>query len=468
MDARSCCSARERTPEEYTRSHAQRFVSELAALVRHPSVSSEPRHAADTRGCAAWLARHLRVIGLEDVRVWQTGGHPIVSGHWRHAPGRPTVLFYGHYDVQPSDPEHEWSTPPFEPTVRGDRLYGRGAADDKGQMFAHLKAIESWLRTCGALPVNVTCLLEGEEEIGSTHLPTFLGTHRELVAADAAVVSDMRIGGPDRPSLTESLRGALRLELTVRGPRADLHSGHFGGAVHNPLQALCRIVVQLQDARGRMAIPGFYDRVRDLSADERREMAAVGPSDRDILAAAGTAWGWGEPGYTAYERTTIRPALTITAVHSGHQGPGVKAVIPARASAILDFRLVVDQDPVEIDWLCRRFVARIVPPSVTVTLRTLFGASPVSTPRASSAVRAAAAAYRTGFGRAPVFLRTGGTIPVVHMLERMLRVPTVMMGFALPDSNQHAPDENLHLPTFFHGIRTSIQFLREMAERGAS
>ena len=468
MDARSCCSARERTPEEYSRRHARRFVSELAELVRFPSVSSEPRHAADIRRCSAWLARHLRVIGLDDVRVWETGGHPVVCGHWLRAPGRPTVLVYGHYDVQPSDPEHEWSTPPFEPAVRGDRLYGRGAADDKGQMFAHLKALESWLRTSGALPVNVTCLLEGEEEIGSTHLPAFLGTHRSMVAADAAVVSDMRIRGPDQPSLTESLRGALSLELIVRGPKTDLHSGNFGGAVHNPLQALCGIVARLQDARGRVAIPGFYDRVRNLSSDDRREMAAAGPSDRDVLADAGTSWSWGEPGYSAYERTTIRPALTITAVRSGHQGAGAKAVIPARASAMLDIRLAADQDPAEIEGLCRRFIDRIVPPSVSVTLRTLFSAPPISTPRTNLAVRAAIAAYRVGFGRAPVFLRIGGTIPVVHMLQRMLRVPTVMMGFALPDSNLHAPNENLHLPTFFRGVRSSIHFLREMAGRGAS
>ena len=468
MDARSCCSAREHPPEAYLGRHRQRFVRELGEFIRFPSISSEPQHAPAMRGCAVWLAHHLRAIGLEGVRVWDTAGHPVVCGHWLRAAGRPTVLIYGHYDVQPADPPGEWSSPPFDATVRDDRLFGRGAADDKGQMFAHLKAIESWLRTSGALPVNVKCLLEGEEEIGSTHLAAFLAAHGEAAAADAAVVSDMRIMGADAPSLTESLRGALSLELTVSGPKTDLHSGNFGGAIENPLQVLCAIVAGLQDRRGRIAIPGFYDRVRDLRVHERAEMSATGPSDRDILADAGTTWSWGEPGYTAYERTTVRPALTVTAIRGGHQGGGVKAIVPARASAMLDVRLAADQDPAEIDRLCRRFIARIVPPSVTATLRTVFSAPPVSTPRASTAMRAADAAYRSGFGRAPAFLRIGGTIPVVHLLERVLRVPTVMMGFALPDSNLHAPDENLHLPTFFRGIRTSIHFLREMAERGAS
>ena len=468
MDARSLSLAHEAEPDDYARRHAPRFVRELAEFIRIPSVSSLSEHESDMRECAAWLVRHLRAIGLEGVRCWDTGGHPVVCGHWLHAAGRPTVLIYGHYDVQPADPAAEWSSPPFAPAVRDERLFGRGSADDKGQMFVHLKAIESWLRTRRSMPVNVKCLFEGEEEIGSSNLQSFLDEHRAEVDADAAVVSDMRIRGPDRPSITESLRGALRIELEVRGARTDLHSGNFGGAVANPLQILCEIVAKLHDGRGRVVIPGFYDRVRDLTADQRAEMAAIGPSDREILADAGTASTFGEPGYSAYERTTIRPALTITAVRGGHQGEGEKAVIPARASAMLDFRLAADKDPGEIDRLCRRFVARIAPSMVKVTLRTLFRAWPVSSPRGEPAMRAAAAAYRTGFDRVPIVLRIGGTIPVVHMLKETLGVPTVMMGFALPDSNLHAPDENMHLPTFFRGIQTSISFLREMAARGAS
>ena len=465
--ARSFSSARETPPAVYARQHARRFVRELAELIRFPSVSSLAQHAADVRNCADWLVRHLREIGLEGVRRWDSGGHPMVCGHWLHAAGRPTLLIYGHYDVQPADPVGEWSSPPFEPAIRGDHLFGRGSADDKGQFFVHVKAIESWLGTRGRLPVNVKCLFEGDEEIGSTSLPAFLATHPTHVSADAAVVSDMRMRGPNVPSITESLRGALRLELDVRGARADLHSGNFGGAVANPLQVLSEIVARLHDRHGRIAIPGFYDRVRELSDDERAEMAAHGPSDREILGEAGAPSLFGEPGYSAYERTTIRPALTITSVRAGHQGEGAKAVIPARASALLDFRLAADQEPIQIDRLCRRLLARIAPATVTVRLRTLFHASPVATPRDEPAVRAAAAAYRAGFGRAAIFLRIGGTVPVVSILHERLRIPTVMMGFALPDSNLHAPDENLHLPTFFRGIRTSIQFLHEMAVRGS-
>ena len=468
MDARSLSSAHEAEPEEYARRHASRFVRELAELIRFPSVSSLPQHVADMRACAAWLMRHLRAIGMEGVRCWDTGGHPVVCGHWLHATGRPTVLIYGHYDVQPADPAAEWSSPPFAPTIRDQRLFGRGSADDKGQLFVHLKAIESWLRTRGSIPVNVKCLFEGEEEIGSSNLPSFLDAHRSEVEADAAIVSDMRIRGPDRPSITESLRGALRMELEVRGARTDLHSGNFGGAVANPLQIVCEIVAKLHDGRGRVAIPGFYDRVRDLTADTRAEMAVNGPSDRELLFEAGVASTFAEHGYSAYERTTIRPALTITAVRGGDQGSSEKAVIPARASAMIDFRLAADQNPGEIDRLCRRFVARIAPSMVNVTLRTLFHAWPVSSPRGEPAMRAAAAAYRAGFDRAPTLMRIGGTIPVVHMLRETLDIPTVMMGFALPDSNLHAPDENMHLPTFFRGIRTSSHFLREMAARGAS
>ena len=437
--------------------------------MRFPSISAQPKHGNDVRTCADWLAQHLVDIGLHHVQVIPTKGHSIVSAEWQRIPTGPTLLIYGHYDVQPPDPLSEWSSPPFEPTIRGEDLYGRGAADDKGQMFVHVKALESYLDTSGSLPVNVKCVFEGEEEIGSPNLPAFIENHRQALAADVAVVSDMRILAADRPALTESLRGALSTEIEVRGPQEDLHSGNFGGAVHDPLQALCEIITRFHDRHGRVAIPGFYDRVRELTREERDYMAAVGPSDGEILTDAKAKRGWGESGYSLYERTTIRPALTINGITGGYQGPGAKAVIPTRASAKLNFRLVADQDPAEIDALFRHFVARIAPPFPTVTVRTMFRAYPVTMSRDLPATRAAAAAYRAGFGRAPVFLRVGGTVPVVHLLKSLLRVPTVMMGFALPDAALHAPNEKLHLPTFFRGIRTSIHFLAELArgrERG--
>ncbi len=442
-----------------------RFVAELRELIRFPTVSAQPKHAEDLKNCAAWLADHLRWVGLERVNVIPTRRHPIVYAEWRHAPGCPTVLIYGHYDVQPVDPLEEWGFPPFEPTIRGQDLYGRGASDDKGQLFVHVKAIESYLRTTGELPLNVKCLLEGEEEIGSPSLPSFLAQSRDRLAVDVALLSDMRILAPDRPAITYSLRGALSLELEVHGPKQDLHSGTFGGAVHNPLQALCEIIGSLHDANGRVAIPGFYDQVRRWSQEERAYMARAGPSDAQILWDAQTEKGWGEPGYTVYEQTTIRPAVTVNSMVGGYQGPGPKAVIPARAGAKLNFRLVPDQDPHEIDRLLRQYINSVTPPTVQTTIRRHLVAKPALVNRHHPTMQAAAAAYRKGFGATPVFLRSGGTIPVVNLFQEILGVPTVLMGFALPDDRMHAPNEKFHLPNFYNGIVTSIWFLAEVGAR---
>jgi acetylornithine deacetylase/succinyl-diaminopimelate desuccinylase-like protein len=450
----------------YARSNRPRFVAELSEFVRFASVSAQPAHAKDVRNCADWLAAQLRKIGFEHVEVVPTRGHPIVYADWLRAPGRPTVLIYGHYDVQPADPVEEWKSPPFEPAVRGDDLFGRGASDDKGQMFTHVKAVECLLRGAGSLPINVKCLFEGEEEIGSTNLPAFVRRHRKALAADTAVLSDTRMLGADRPVITESLRGALSVELELRGPEHDLHSGNFGGSVHNPLQALGEIIARLHDGDGRVTIPGFYHQVHQLTREERAYMAQVGPSDAEILTDAGAGRGWGERGYTLYERTTIRPALSVNGVSGGYQGPGVKAVIPARASAKLNFRLVPDQDPRDIDRLFRAYVARIAPPTVRVAIETHLATRPAVVERTHPAVGAAFEAYRKGFGNEPVFLRSGGSIPVVNLFQEVLAIPTVLMGFALPDDGLHAPNEKFHLPNFFKGIATSIHFLTELAGIG--
>lgn len=453
-------------PLDYANANQARFIAELSELIRFPSVSAQPVHAMDIKRCAAWLANHLRMIGLEHVEVVRTARHPVVTADWLHAPGAITVLVYGHYDVQPPDPLDAWTSPPFEPAIRGDYLYGRGASDDKGQMFVHVKAIECYLRTSGSLPVNVKCLFEGEEEIGSRSLHGFLARHREEWKADAAVLSDMWMPGRDRPAIAESLRGALSVELEARGQERDLHSGNVGGAIHNPLQALCEIIAKLHDGRGAIAIPGFYESVRELTREERVYMARVGPSDARILRDAGARRGWGEAGFSLYERTTIRPALSVNGIVGGYQGPGAKAVIPARASAKLNFRLVPDQDPGEIDALFRGFIERIAPPTVDVNVRTLFRARPFELLRDHPAVRAAREAFRKGFGARPVFMRIGGTIPVAHLLQEELGIPTVPMGFALPDDGLHAPNERFYLPNFFWGIKTIIHFLRELAKEG--
>jgi acetylornithine deacetylase/succinyl-diaminopimelate desuccinylase-like protein len=450
-------------PLAYARSHRARFLDELKRFVRFPSVSAQRKHAGDVRACAEWLAGQLKAIGMAGTRIVPTPRHPIVYAEWKGAPGRPTVLIYGHYDVQPPDPLNEWTSPPFEPTVRGRHLYGRGACDDKGQLFAHVKALESCLKTTGRLPVNVKCLFEGEEEIGSLNLKTFLMKNAEKLAADAAVMSDTRMMGPDQPALTYSLRGGLSLELEVTGPRRDLHSGTFGGAVHNPLQALCEIVARLHDKDGRIAIPGFYDHVRLPDERERAYMATVGPSDAKILADAGSERSWGEKGFSLYERTTIRPSLSICGLTGGYQGEGSKAVIPARASAKLNFRLVPDQDPREIDVLVRRCLDRATPSTVRSRITTQLGARPAVLDRGQPVMRAAAHAYRRGFGAAPVFLRSGGSIPVVNLFQERLEIPTALMGFALPDDRIHAPNERFFLPNFERGIATCLAFMEEMA-----
>jgi acetylornithine deacetylase/succinyl-diaminopimelate desuccinylase-like protein len=450
----------------HARAARSRFVEDLAAFVRFPSVSAQPRHADDLRRCAAWLAHHLRSIGMEHVRVVPTRGHPIVTADWLHAPGATTVLIYGHYDVQPPEPLEEWISPPFEAVLRAGALHGRGASDDKGQMFVHVKALESWLLTAGALPVNVKCLFEGEEEIGSRSLCDFLAAHVDAWRADAAVMSDTAMLGPGRPAITQSLRGALSVELEFCGQRQDLHSGTFGGAIHNPLQALCEAVGRLHDARGAIAIPGFYKRVRARSRAERAYMARVGPSDDQILRDAGAGQGWGEPGFSLYERIAIRPALSVNGVAGGYAGPGSKAVIPARATAKLTLRLVPDQDPAEIDALLRGFIARIAPPAVFVVVRTLFSARPFVMRRDHHATRAAQAALHKGFGVPPSFVRSGGTIPVAPLLQEELGIPTVLMGFALPDDGMHAPNERFCLASFSRGIEASIHFLAELARPG--
>jgi acetylornithine deacetylase/succinyl-diaminopimelate desuccinylase-like protein len=450
----------------FARAHRDRFLAELKSFVRIPSVSAEPVHAGDIRRCASWLARHLEQIGMARVRIIPTPRHPIVQAAWRKAPGRPTVLVYGHYDVQPAESVSAWRTPPFEPTVVGNDLFGRGACDDKGQLFCHVKAIEAYLATGRALPVNVVCLFEGEEEIGSPHLQEFLARHRRAIRADVAVMSDTRILGPDHPALTYALRGGLAFELDVHGPAHDLHSGNFGGAVHNPLQALCELVARLHDASGRVAVPGFYDQVRAVGPEERAAMARAGPTEASLLRNAGVRAGWGERGYSALERTTIRPALTINGLAGGYQGTGGKAVIPARATAKLSVRLVPDQDPYTIKRLIRAHLSRIAPPTVQITVRFHSAARPALIDRRHPAMRAAAIAYARAFGAKPVYLRSGGTIPVVDML-RSLEIPTVLMGFALPDDRMHGPNEKFHLPNFRRGIEACIHFLAEVASTTA-
>lgn len=439
----------------------------LEELIRIPSVSADPRHATDVRRCAGRLAGYLRRLGLERVQVVATPGQPLVYGEWCRRSDRPTVLLYGHYDVQPADPLPAWRSPPFEPTYCGQYVHGRGASDDKGQVCAHLAAVEAWMRVTGGLPVNVRFLLDGEEEIGSPHLAGFLEVMREQLASDVVVISDTRMAGRGRPAVTVGLRGLLTAELEVGGPRADLHAGTFGGAVHNPAQVLAELVAGLHRPDGRVAIAGFYDRVRGRSPAERALLAAAAPPDAAVLRQAGVRRGWGEPGWSLHERTTLRPAVTVNGVTGGYGGPGSKSVIPARATAKLGIRLVPDQRPADVEELLRRHLARATPPTVYTTLRTGSRVSPATFAFRPRVMAAVSQACLRGFGARPVPRFSGGTIPAAGLLQSRLRTPVVLLGLALPDDGAHAPNERFHIPTLWRGIDTLVWLLAELARIGA-
>jgi acetylornithine deacetylase/succinyl-diaminopimelate desuccinylase-like protein len=444
----------------YARANGVRFVADLKRLVSFASVSSAPRLDRGVDECASWLARRLQAAGFDDVEVVQTLGQPIVRAGWHGARARPTLLVYAHYDVQPPEPLEAWRTPPFQPTIREGFLYGRGASDDKGPLLAHVAALEAYLRGAGALPVNVECVFEGEEEIGSPHLADFLRSHRDRLRADVALVSDTRMRARDQPAITYALRGALAVELEFKGPPRELHSGQFGGAIRNPLERLCEVVAGLSGCDGRIAIPGFYDRVRPGVDAERDHMRHTGPSDAEILRDAGVAAGTSETGYSLYEQTTLRPSMTVSGIAGGYAGPGVKGVIPARAVAKLGFRLVPDQDPRQVEALLRRYSARAAP---DVHVRVLSRARPTLVDLRQPAIRAAAAACHRVFGTEPAYLRSGGTIPVVSLFEERLQVSTVLLGFALANDGTHAPNERFLLRNLERGIQTSIWFLDELA-----
>jgi acetylornithine deacetylase/succinyl-diaminopimelate desuccinylase-like protein len=447
----------------YLAANGNRFVSELAALVRYPSVSAQPQHASGLNDCTRALAGLMRLAGLKNVGVVETPRHPVVIGYWLHAPDRPPILIYGHDDVQLAAMDDGWSSPSFTPVIGNQSLHGRGACDHKGQFFAHLKAIECWLKTQQRLPINVLCLFEGEEEIGSPNLLPVLSGRLEETNVDVAVVSDTTMPGPDQPAITESLRGGLSVELEMRREGNDLHSGLFGGAVRNPLHVMFDLLADLPDGWGRIAIAEFYRDVRIVEKTSAQDAIRLGQSDQHILKAAGTVTGWGEVGYSALARTTIRPSLSVTGINGGYEGPGVKAVIPSACRAKLNFRLVPDQDPRSIDRMFRKHVAKVVPNGMQARVTSLLGARPITVPRDRPFMLAAVRALQSGFGTMPTFVRCGGTIPIAPLLQDEFGIPTPLMGFALPDAGLHGPDEKMHLPTFFKAIKSSAALLVSLA-----
>ena len=443
----------------------ERYLDELVEYLRIPSISTDPEYASEVARCAEYLMGRMREAGLPTVERIDAGGHPLVFGEWSGAPGKPTVLFYGHYDVQPVDPVEEWRHPPFEPTLESGNLVARGATDDKGQSYTHLKAIGALLAERGALPVNVKFLVEGEEESGGSAIERFVredGGRR--LACDAVVISDSSMYAPGQPSLVYGLRGMCYVELRVQGPNRDLHSGTYGGAVANPLNALCQIVAALRDPRtGKVMVPGFYDKVRPLEDWERREIASL-PFDqaayeRDL----GVDGLPGEEGYSPQERATVRPTLDVNGIFGGYTGRGAKTVLPAWGGAKVSMRLVPDQDPEEIARLFTDHVRQVTPPGVKVQVDPLHGGRPFLLPTEGPVFAAAMEALAATFGARPVRVREGGSIPVVNTFSEVLRVPILLMGFGLPDDRLHSPNEKFSVAQFYDGIRCTVRLLDRLA-----
>ena len=437
--------------QSFIEANLGRIRAELYDFLRIPSISAKPEHAQDTRRAAEWLSDKLAAAGLA-AEVVDTPGHPIVLAEWRGARGAPTVLIYGHYDVQPPEPLDEWSSPPFEPTERDGRIYARGAADDKGQLYMHVKALEAHLATSGTLPVNVIFLAEGEEEVGSQNLVPFIEAHAERLACDHVLISDTGMFAEGLPSLLFSLRGLAYLELHVKGAKSDLHSGEYGGAVANPGNALARIIASLHDEDGRVAIPGFYDDVLDWDAETRTEIAALPWDDEAFREELRVAELTGERGYSSLERLWIRPACDVNGLLCGYTGEGAKTVLPNRAMAKVSFRLVPDQTPARVRELFEAHVRRVAPPGVTVEVRELHGGRPWRARLEGKGFEAAGEALEEAFGKRPVLMGGGGSIPIVVDFEERLDATALLVGFSLPGSNLHAPNEWLPIDNFEKGI----------------
>ncbi len=451
---------------DHARANRGRYLNQLFDFLRIPSISTQAEHKPDVQRAAEWVAADMRRVGLTNVQVVPTAGNPIVYGEWLGAGEEaPTVLIYGHYDVQPVDPLELWQSPPFEPQIRDGLIYARGVSDDKGQMFIHIKAIESMLSANGRLPVNVKLIFEGEEEIGSINLEAFVLSHREMLAADVSLVSDTGMITPDQPLIVYGLRGMCYMEFRIKGPKRDLHSGGYGGTVYNPAQLVAEIIAALHDEKGTVTIPGFYDRVRPLTDEERRAINSAPYSLEQWQSETGLRKPWGEPEYTLHERIGARPTCEVNGIWGGWQGEGGKTIIPAEAGAKISMRLVPDQDPQEIARLFAEFVRERVPDDMQVQINDLAGGWWAITPLDSPAMRAASRAYEATWGVPPVFAREGGSIPIVATFQKELNAPAVLMGFGLRDDAAHAPNERFREDHFYKGIDTVIHYFHYLAEQ---
>ena len=442
---------------QYAHTNKALFLNAYKEILAIPSISTEKAHKPDIQRAAEWLSAQLQALGMQKVQLFPTGGSPVVYGEYMGAAGAPTVLVYGHYDVQPVDPVDLWKTGPFEPTVIGDDIFARGASDMKGQALVTLKAAESLIKT-GGMPINIKWLFEGEEEIGSPNLATFIANHSEILACDYAVNPDSGMIGRDYPTITYGLRGLAYFELRVYGPAHDLHSGMFGGVVHNPAIALAELIAGMHDSTGRVTLPGFYNRVLKLSKEERNELARLPVQDNDYIEQTGVSALHGEAGYSANEQTGVRPTLDVNGLLSGFTGEGSKTVIPAWAMAKLSMRLVPNQDPQKVHKQLLRYLQKNAPKDIHWELKALAGNPASISDRNNPGVQAMSKALEMAWGKRPYFKREGGSIPVVGDMQRLLGVESVICGFGLPDDNVHAPNEKQNLSTWYHGIDAYIHF----------
>lgn len=450
---------------QYSRDQGGRFLEELSDLLRIPSVSTDPAHAGDIQRTAEWLEQSLRDIGAENVAIMPTAGYPVVYGEWLGAGAdKPTVLVYGHYDVVPAAIEDGWDTPPFEPVVKDGKIYARGATDDKGQLYIHAKALESYLQNGDGPPVNVKFLLEGEEEVSSPNLRPFLEANLDLLAADVCVISDSSMPAIEQPSIMHSLRGMTYIEVLVEGPHDDLHSGFYGGSIHNPALALVEILAKLHNPDHSIAVPGFYDDVVALTDEERAEIAKTAMSEEQLLSATGAPAPWGEEAFSIRERVSARPTLEINGLLSGWTGPGPKTIIPATAMAKISCRLVGNQDPHKIYEYLKAYIESLAPPTVKVTVSLLTTGEPALIDFRQPKMQAAARAYEKGWGATPVFTRGGGSIPIVADIYNLMQIPVVMMGYGLDTDGLHGTNEHFSIEMFERGIETAIVYLEELAQ----
>ncbi len=450
---------------EYIEQNRNEFEEQLFDLLRIPSISTDKSHKEDIQKAAQYLADHLKSAGISRAEVMETSGNPVVyAEHCEAGDDKPTVLIYGHYDVQPSDPDELWETPPFEPTVRDGKVYARGASDDKGQVFMHVSSVISWLKSGEKLPVNVKLLIEGEEEIGSPSLIPFVKENKELLKCDMVLVSDTTMYDEEQPSITYGLRGMSYMEVNVEGPNRDLHSGAYGGAVQNPVNALCEMLARLKDEDGVIQIPGFYDKVVDLTEEEREKFRQLPFDEEQYKAELEVDELFGEKGYSTLERASARPTLDVNGIWGGYQGEGSKTVLPAKAGAKVSMRLVPEQDQDEIADLFKKHILKIAPPGVRVDVVKHHGGTPVKVPLDFEGLQAAADSLEEVYNVKPLFTMEGGSIPIVADFEKILGVNTILMGMGLRSDAIHSPNEKFTLRDFHRGIEASARFFKKLAE----